>query len=95
MATIQNQCNNATCELKKGMVEIAYPVPVITMSTLNVVIPLMLDDTLRVSVAVAIWLAVNVVLSLSQVTVMGPFAPRLQFSLVMLSDICAVPVFLT
>ena len=70
--------------------------PVITTSTLNVVIPLMLDDTLRVSVAVAIWLAVNVVLSLSQVMVIGPLALiGFQFAFVMVSVIWLVPVFLT
>ena len=78
------------------MVEIVYPVPVITMSTLNAVIPLMLDDTLRVSVAVVTWLAVNVVLSLSHVTAIDPLAlAGVQFALVMVSVIWLVPVFLT
>jgi hypothetical protein len=64
-------------------IEGIYPVPVITMSTLNVVIPLMLDETLSVIVAAATWLAVNVVPSLSQVAVIGPLAfVGLQFALV-------------
>jgi hypothetical protein len=73
-----------------------YPVPLITMSTLKFVMPLMPDDTLKLNVAVAIPFAASKVLSLSHVTVIGPFAaPGFQFAFVILSVTCAVPVFLT
>ena len=78
------------------MVEIAYPVPVITMSTVKLEMPLMLDDTLRVIVAVATWFTASVVPSWFHVTVIGPLAlAGFQFDLVMLSVTWTLPVFLT
>jgi hypothetical protein len=66
------------------------------MLTLKVVIPLMLDDTLNVSVAVATAPAVSVVPSLFHVMVIGPLAlVGFQLVLVMLSVIWTEPVFLT
>jgi len=58
--------------------------------------PLMLDETVRVSVAVATAPGTTFELSLSQVMVMGPFAPAgFQLAFVMLKVIWTVPVFLT
>ena len=51
-----------------------YPVPVITILTLNVEMPLMPDETLNVNVAVVYNPTPSVVLSLFQVTVIGPSA---------------------
>ena len=66
------------------------------MLKLKLVTPLMLDETVSVSVVVATWLAVNTAPSLSQVKAMGPLAPAgLQLFVVMFSVICAVPVFFT
>ena len=66
------------------------------MSTLKSVIPLMLSETLNVSVAVVTWPALSVVPSLFHVSVMGPFAfAGFQFILVMLNVSWVLPVFLT
>lgn len=71
-----------------------YGVPVNTTLKLNVVMPLMLDKTLSVSVAVVAWPAANTVPSLSHVIVIGPLAPTgFQAVSVMLSAIGTVPVF--
>ena len=73
-----------------------YPVPVITMFTLKVVMPVILDDTLNVSVAAVDCPAFSVVFSLFQVKVIGPLAlDGFQFVFVILSVIGTVPVFLT
>jgi hypothetical protein len=75
---------------------VSYPALAITMSTLKVVIPLMLDDTLNVSVAIATSFAPNVVPSRFQVTVIGPLAlAGVQFSPDMLNVTCVVPRFFT
>ena len=69
---------------KKERKDCAYPVPIITMSTLKVVMPLILDDTLSVSVAAVDCPALSVVPSLFHVKVMGPLAlAGFQFVVVM------------
>jgi hypothetical protein len=63
---------------------------------LKVVMPLMLDDTSSVRVAVVTWLAANAVPSRFQVRVIGPLAlAGFQFVFVRLSVTGAVPRFLT
>jgi hypothetical protein len=71
-------------------------VPVMTASTLNVVSPVMLDDTVSVIVADRTWFAANVAPSLFQVMVIGPFAVGgFQFVFVRLSVTWELPMFLT
>jgi hypothetical protein len=66
------------------------------MFTLKAVMPLILDDTPSVRVAVATWLAVNTVPPRFQVRVIGPLAlAGFQFVFVRLSVTSAVPKFLT
>ena len=66
--------------------ECAYPVPVITMLTLKLVMPLILGDTVSVSVAAVDCPALSVVTSGFQVKVNDPSAPvGLQPFVVMLS----------
>ena len=74
----------------------SYPVPVITTSMLKVVMPLMLGETLNVSVAAITEPASNMVFSLSHVRVMGPFAlVGFQSVVVMVRVMGAVPMFFT
>jgi hypothetical protein len=73
-----------------------YPVPVITRFMLKAVMPLILDDTFSVRVAVVTWLTANAVPSLFQVRVIGPSAfTGFQFVFARLSVTWAVPRFLT
>jgi hypothetical protein len=65
------------------------------MLRLKLVIPLILDDTANVSTAEVDCPAFNDAPDLSQVIVMGPFAPEgLQLSVDMLNVTGALPVFL-
>ena len=69
--------------------------PVITMLTLKLVIPLMLDETLNVSVAAVDCPTPSTVLSLFQLKLIELSAPvGLQPFVAMLSVSCASPVFL-
>jgi hypothetical protein len=66
------------------------------MLKLKVVMPLILDETVSVSVVVAICPAVSVTPSWFQVKVMGPLAfVGVHVFVVMFNFICAVPVFFT
>ena len=66
------------------------------MLTLKVAMPLMLDDTLKVNVALIELPTLNDTPSLFQLTAMGPFAlSGFQPAGVMLSVIAVLPVFLT
>jgi hypothetical protein len=60
---------------KKERKDRAYPEPVITMLKLKLVTPLILDDTVNVSVAAVDAPALNVVLCLFQAKVICPLAP--------------------
>ena len=74
----------------------AYPMPDITMSTLNVVILLAVDGTLSVSVAVVTWSTAKTIPSLFQVIVIGPLAvPGYQFVTDMVNVNCVLPIFFT
>lgn len=73
-----------------------YPVPDITMLTLKFVMPLMLDDTLRVKFAAVHVAGANVADSLSQVRVIGPSAVEgVHVFFVMPSVIRVLPMFFT
>ena len=73
-----------------------YAVPVIMMFTLKSVTPLMLDDTLSVSVDAIEFPAPSTVSCLFHVTVIGPFAPvGFQLLVVIVNVIGVLPVFLT
>lgn len=73
-----------------------YAVPVITMLTLKSVTPLMLDDTVSVTVAAIELPALNTWLCLFQLMLIGPLAATgFQLLVVMLRVIGVLPVFLT
>jgi hypothetical protein len=66
-----------------------------TMFTLNVVMPFMLDCVLNVSVAVVTWFAFNTVFSRFQLSVIGPLAVvGLQLVVAMCKVNAVFPVFL-